>query len=61
MGQTATSVNAYHMIGMGTIDETIARLLEQKTNVIDAVTDGVEGDGMSMFDELVKSLAEKDV
>jgi SNF2 family DNA or RNA helicase len=50
------SVNAYYLLAAGTVDETIATLLERKRAVIGAVTDGVEEDEEGVVDALVREL-----
>jgi hypothetical protein len=51
------AVNASYLLAAGTIDETIATLLERKRAVIDAVTDGREQDEEGVIDALVRELA----
>jgi SNF2 family DNA or RNA helicase len=50
------AVNATYLLAAGTIDETIATLLEQKRAVIAAVTDGRERDDGAIVDALVAEL-----
>jgi SWI/SNF-related matrix-associated actin-dependent regulator 1 of chromatin subfamily A len=50
------AVNAYYLLAAGTIDETIAALLERKRAVIGAVTDGREEDEEGVLDALVREL-----
>lgn len=50
------SVNATYLLAAGTIDETIATLLERKRAVIGAVTDGREEDVGGIVDALVREL-----
>ena len=50
------SVNASYILAAGTIDETIATLLERKRAVIGAVTDGREEDEEGVVDALVREL-----
>jgi SWI/SNF-related matrix-associated actin-dependent regulator of chromatin subfamily A-like protein 1 len=50
------AVNAYYLLAAGTIDETIATLLERKRAVIGAVTDGREEDEEGVLDALVREL-----
>ena len=50
------SVNASYILAAGTIDETIATLLERKRAVIGAVTDGREDDEEGVVDALVREL-----
>ncbi len=51
------AVNATYLLAAGTIDETIATLLERKRAVIGAVTDGRERDEEGVVDALVRELA----
>ncbi len=50
------AVNASYLLAAGTIDETIATLLERKRAVIGAVTDGREEDEGGVVDALVREL-----
>jgi SWI/SNF-related matrix-associated actin-dependent regulator 1 of chromatin subfamily A len=50
------AVNASYLLAAGTIDETIATLLERKRAVIGAVTDGREEDEEGVLDALVRDL-----
>ncbi len=50
------AVNATYLLAAGTIDETIATLLERKRAVIGAVTDGREEDERGVVDALVAEL-----
>jgi SWI/SNF-related matrix-associated actin-dependent regulator 1 of chromatin subfamily A len=54
-GQQDT-VNASYLLAAGTVDETIATLLERKRAVIGAVTDGLEEDEEGVVDALVREL-----
>jgi hypothetical protein len=49
-------VNATYLLAAGTVDETIATLLERKRAVIGAVTDGREEDEAGVVDALVREL-----
>ena len=51
------AVNASYLLAAGTIDETIATLLERKRAVIAAVTDGREQDEEGVVNALVRELA----
>jgi SWI/SNF-related matrix-associated actin-dependent regulator of chromatin subfamily A-like protein 1 len=51
------AVNAWYMLAAGTIDETMARLLERKRTVIGAVTDGLPEDDEGIVDALARELA----
>src|SRR3984893_7159739 len=50
------AVNATYLLAAGTIDETIATLLERKRAVIGAVTDGRPEDEEGVVDALVREL-----
>ncbi len=50
------SVNAYYLLAAGTVDETIATLLERKRAIIGAVTDGREEDEEGVVDALIREL-----
>ncbi len=50
------AVNATYLLAAGTIDETIATLLERKRAVIGAVTDGRPDDEQGVVDALVREL-----
>jgi SWI/SNF-related matrix-associated actin-dependent regulator of chromatin subfamily A-like protein 1 len=51
------AVNAWYLLAAGTIDETIATLLERKRAVIGAVTDGREENDEALVDALARELA----
>ncbi len=51
------AVNAWYLLAAGTIDETIATLLERKRAVIGAVTDGREESDEAIVDALARELA----
>ncbi len=51
------AVNAWYLLAAGTIDETMATLLERKRAVIGAVTDGREEDDEGIVDALARELA----
>jgi hypothetical protein len=55
IGQSA-AVNASYLLAAGTIDETIAALLERKRAVVAAVTDGREDDEEAILDALAREL-----
>jgi SNF2 family DNA or RNA helicase len=50
------AVNVSYLLAAGTIDETIAELLERKRAVIGAVTDGREENEEGVLDALVRDL-----
>jgi SWI/SNF-related matrix-associated actin-dependent regulator of chromatin subfamily A-like protein 1 len=50
------AVNAWYLLAAGTIDETIATLLERKRAVIGAVTDGRPEDEENVIDALAREL-----
>ncbi len=51
------AVNAWYLLAAGTIDETMATLLERKRAVIGAVTDGREEEDEGIVDALARELA----
>ncbi|HTR89149.1 MAG TPA: DEAD/DEAH box helicase [Solirubrobacteraceae bacterium] len=51
------AVTAHYLLAAGTVDETIATLLERKRAVIAAVTDGANHDEDAVVDALVRELA----
>jgi hypothetical protein len=50
------AVNAWYLLAAGTIDETMATLLERKRAIIGAVTDGREEDDEGIVDALAREL-----
>ena len=56
IGQEADSVNAYYLVGVDTIEEDIAELLDEKRGVLAAVLDGVEVEETSMLTELLNRI-----
>jgi superfamily II DNA or RNA helicase len=50
------AVTAWYLLAAGTIDETIAELLQRKRRTVDAVTDGRSADTETLVDAVVKSL-----
>jgi SWI/SNF-related matrix-associated actin-dependent regulator 1 of chromatin subfamily A len=53
------AVNAWYLLAAGTIDETMATLLERKRAIIGAVTDGREEDDEGIVDALARELTGK--
>jgi SWI/SNF-related matrix-associated actin-dependent regulator 1 of chromatin subfamily A len=51
------AVNAWYLLAAGTIDETMATLLERKRAVIGAITDGREEEDEGIVDALARELA----
>ncbi len=51
------AVNAWYLLAAGTIDETMATLLERKRAIIGAVTDGREEEDEGIVDALARELA----
>jgi SWI/SNF-related matrix-associated actin-dependent regulator 1 of chromatin subfamily A len=51
------AVNAWYLLAAGTIDETMATLLERKRAIIGAVTDGREEGDEGIIDALARELA----
>jgi SWI/SNF-related matrix-associated actin-dependent regulator 1 of chromatin subfamily A len=58
IGQKNT-VNVYHLVVPGTIEEEIAELLDKKTKVLNAVLDGVETHQESLLSSLINSITKK--
>ncbi len=54
IGQTADSVNAYYLLAVGTIEETMAKLIDTKRKVLDQVLDGIETDSKNLLGELME-------
>ena len=50
------AVNAWYLLAAGTIDETMASLLERKRAIIGAVTDGRDEDDEAIVDALAREL-----
>jgi SNF2 family DNA or RNA helicase len=50
------AVTAYYLLAAGTVDESIAKLLERKRAVIGAVTDGRAEEEEGVLDGLVREL-----
>ena len=53
-----SSVNVYYLLADGTIETRIARLLDQKRQVLDQVLDGKETAKESLLVELIQSYEE---
>ncbi len=53
------AVTAWYLLAAGSIDETIAELLEAKRSLVGAVTDGQRDLSGSLVDDLVRSLRDK--
>ncbi len=53
IGQLASSVNIYYLLSQGTIEETIARLIDSKRKIVDAVMDGIETTTQNLLGELM--------
>lgn len=60
IGQERDSVSAYYLIAEGTIEETIATLLDAKRGVLSKVLDGKEAEDSSLLSELMRRYAEED-
>jgi SWI/SNF-related matrix-associated actin-dependent regulator 1 of chromatin subfamily A len=52
------AVTAWYLLAAGTIDETMARLIQRKREVVAAVTDGRRLDGDGLVDAVVRELRE---
>lgn len=53
------NVSAWYLLADGTIDDDIFALIQKKREVVDAVTDGVEGNSESVLTELVKAMIDR--
>lgn len=54
IGQDADSVNAYYLLAAGTMEETIAELIDSKRRVLSQVLDGKDIETDSMLSELLQ-------
>lgn len=54
-GQTADSVNAWYLVGMNTIDEELACIIDNKLKIANAIIDGADIDDDAIFSALLKS------
>jgi len=52
------AVTAWYLLAAGTIDETMARLIQRKRGVVAAVTDGRRDDGDGLVEAVVRELRE---
>ena len=50
-------VTAWYLLAAGSIDERVARLLDEKRVVVDAVADGAESDGRALVGALLAEMA----
>lgn len=55
IGQTADSVNSYYLVAESTIELKIAKILDKKRKVVDAVLDGKKTEEESLLSELLES------
>jgi len=60
LGQKASSLNIYHLICQGTIDDIMLKVQERKQNIFDTVIEGkkVDEEG-NLIDEFIKTLTNK--
>jgi len=56
IGQHASRVTAWLLLGEGTVDQHVASVLEEKMKVLDAVLDGKETDCTGLLREVMKRL-----
>lgn len=56
IGQEADSVNAYYLLAQNTVEEEIAKLLDNKRKVLDAVLDGVNTEANSILSDLITKM-----
>lgn len=54
IGQEADSVNVWHLMAEGTIEEEIVSMLDSKRQVLDAVLDGTETEEGNLLQELIQ-------
>src|SRR5690606_38561295 len=53
------AVTAWYLLAAGTIDETMARLIQRKRGIVSAVTDGRRLDGDTLVEEVVRELRDR--
>lgn len=53
------AVTAWYLLAAGTIDETMAELIERKRGIVSAVTDGRRLDGDTLVEEVVRELRDR--
>jgi len=58
IGTIADCVNAWYLVGLNTIEESIVELIDQKRKVVMAVLDGEEPEDSSLVSELIKQFKE---
>lgn len=59
LGTTADTINCRYLVGVNTLEEEIAALLDKKRTMISAVVDGQEVGQDILFLELIKKLSEQ--
>jgi SNF2 family DNA or RNA helicase len=52
------AVTAWYLLAAGTIDETMARLIQRKRGIVAAVTDGRRDNGDGLVEAVVRELRE---
>lgn len=55
IGQKNSS-NIHYLVARNTIEESLCRLIQQKQTVISQTLDGINGNGMDIFDQLMKEI-----
>jgi SNF2 family DNA or RNA helicase len=55
IGQKSDSVNIYYLLAENTIEEQIAKLIDEKRKVITSIVDGSIVEESSMLSELLKT------
>jgi len=60
IGQEADSVTAYYLLAAGTIEESIAEMLDEKRRIVTAILDGKKVEDFNMLSVLLKKLTEKE-
>ncbi len=59
IGQTADRVMIYYMVGRGTIDEYMWRLLKKKRKIVKEVLDGVDNNGGISMDQIIEGIKQE--
>lgn len=59
LGQQASSVNVFYMIGKDTIEETVVKTLERKMKVVNTVLNGEHEANKSLVNSVLKELTRK--
>lgn len=64
IGQSAEMVNIYYLVGVSTVDEKMAKMIDHKNNVVSKIVDGKENKEFfgqeNIMEDLIKSYKEVD-